>query len=471
MKIAFIYKGRYFLQDAVVTETLSAIAKQYGHSTSLVYDQDSFGLSDNIFSSPRLRQALSSPANFVKRIFRSNPDLIVFYDAIHLHQHWINNLLAEITRAAKAARTVYLSYSDIPDPGGFNFVLIGEPERTFDTFFREHHYAGTQKIFRDPAVADLNALPFPDKSLFERYVNLRDSYMVFTSKGCPCRCSYCLETVLKDMMGAHYCRRRRPEHVLGELKAAQARYGMREVIYKDSIFALNKDWLREYLPAYRKHVNLPFKCFAKAGSFDAEMAALLKQSRCYCVEFGVQTFNEPLKKTVLAREENTATLRAAFAICDQQGLLYDTDHLFGIPGESLDDHRAAAKIYSTLRHLNRIKCHNLVFYRNAKIFDYSPADIKNNKDYQADFFSSIAGSPEMQVANLCFQKYFKILPLLTPGANAWIQGKNRWKIFKFMPGFLILAAMLVLAVKNRDKRFFVYIKYYPKKILKTIMEK
>ncbi|MFA5261140.1 MAG: hypothetical protein WC450_07940 [Candidatus Omnitrophota bacterium] len=221
MKIVFLYKGRYFLQDAVVTETLSAIAKRHGHETVLVYDQDSFGLSDNIISSPRLHRLFSRSKNLAKKILKVKPDLIIFYDAIHLHENWMRALRKEIKSLANSVKTVYLSYIDIPAPGDYDFILIGEPELTFDMFLRERHYAGPQTIFRNPGVADLNALPLPDKCLFERYVNFKDSYMVFTSKGCPGHCSYCLETILKDRMGTHYCRRRFPEHVIAELKEAK----------------------------------------------------------------------------------------------------------------------------------------------------------------------------------------------------------------------------------------------------------
>jgi hypothetical protein len=231
---------------------------------------------------------------------------------------------------------------------------------------------------------------------------------------------------------------------------------------------VNKDWLREFLPQYRKQIDLPFKCFAKAGSFDEEMARMLKESRCYCVEFGVQTFNESLKHNILAREEKNAVIQTAFAICDEYDLTYDADHLFGIPQESLEDHLTAAGIYAKSRRLNRIKCHNLVFYRQARISEYSPADIKNDKNYQADFFSSVAGSPDMRGINACFQKYFKILPLFSVAGNSFLNEKNRWKIFKFIPNVLILFGMLIIAIKNKDRRFRVYLKYYPKKIFRTV---
>ena len=471
MKIVFIYKGRYFLQDAVVIEILSALAKRYGHETALVYDQDVFGPSDNVISSPWLHGLCAHSKSFIKEICATGSDLIVFYDPIRLNASWGRSLLDQINLTGIGGKTVYLSCLDAPDTGGYSFTLIGEPELTFDVFLRESLYSGNQTVLRDPRLADLNGLPFPDKDLFKNYINFRDSYLVFTGKGCPARCSYCMETVLKDHMGADYVRRRSPGHVIAELSEAKRRYGITEIIYKDSIFASNKDWLREYLPLYRAQINLPYKCFAKAGNFDEEIAVSLKESRCYCVEFGVQTFNEPIKAVVLDREESVASLQKAFAMCDRLHLAYDADHLFGIPGESLDDHVMASRIYAGLQWLNRIKCHNLVFYQGARISKYCPDAAKKSMCGQADFFSFVAGGPDMKRVNVCFQKYFKVLPLLPGVVNAFLQTHNRWKIFRFIPNGLIMGMMLVIAVKNSDKRFGIYVKYYVMKLIKTILGK
>ncbi|MEI8012308.1 MAG: radical SAM protein [Candidatus Omnitrophota bacterium] len=379
--------------------------------------------------------------------------------------------LSEITQSQRSWKTVYISFFNATHLENFDFILLGEAERIFDVFLRKCHYTSIQeKIFCDSQLVDLNDLPNPDKSLFERYVNHKDSYLVITSKGCPDCCSYCMETVLKDQMGINYCRRRSPMNVIAELIEAKSRYGIREVIFKDSIFSLNKDWLREYLPLYREHINVPYKCFAKASNFDVEIAEMLKESQCYCVEFGIQTFNEQLKHGVLDRNESITLLLEAFEICDRYHLDYDADHLFGIPGESLEDHLTAANFYIGLQHLNRIKCHNLVFYPNAKISQHSLDSIRNDKGSQVDFFSSVAGSFAMYDINACFQKYFKVLPLFTDKINSFLQKGDHWKIFKFIPNILIIFLMFILAVRNNDKRFGIYVKHYLKKIVGSIIE-
>jgi radical SAM superfamily enzyme YgiQ (UPF0313 family) len=268
--------------------------------------------------------------------------------------------------------------------------------------------------------------------------------------------------------GAKYFRRRSPENVITELKIAKEKYAVKEVIFKDSIFGYDKEWLRYFLTEYRKVIGVPYKCFGKVSVFDEEIVEMLKSSQCYCVEFGVQTFNESLKEDILLRKERTESLLKVFEICEQAHLFYDADHIFGIPGERVEDHIQAAKIYAQRKYLNRIKPHNLVFYAKAKIYKHAPDDIQSDSRKNQDFFSNTAGDSNMVFANKCFQKYFKILPLLSPGINAHIQKGDNWRVFRFIPNIFIFILMLINSIKNGDKRFFVYGKYYPKKIFMGI---
>jgi coproporphyrinogen III oxidase-like Fe-S oxidoreductase len=41
--------------------------------------------------------------------------------------------------------------------------------------------------------------------------------------------------------------------------------------------------------------------------------------------------------------------------------------MFGLPGETIEDHKKAVKFYHGLKYLNRIKCHNLVVYPQSEI--------------------------------------------------------------------------------------------------------
>jgi len=469
MKIIFAYKGRYHIRDANIIEHLCSIAKIYGHQTDLVFDQDVFGATDNVISQPCLNRIFSDDNRTVNRVIKKNAQVLVFLDGFNRNP-WNESIAAGVKKADSVMARVFLSGRDyVPEAQIYDYVLLGEPELAWERFLREGGMDSEKGIYRYQGLADLNELPLPDKDLFRPYLNFRDSYLIYTSKGCPYGCSYCEETIYKDKLSPDYFRRRNPEHVLQELANAKAKFGIREVIYKDSVFAWDKDWLKSYLPQYSKQIKAPYKCFGKAGNFDDELALMLKDSGCYCVEFGAQTFNARLKQEILDRSETEQVLRQAFSVCDRQKLRYDIDHLFGIPGESVADHKQGARAYLNLKYLNRIKCHNLTFYQDAPIYKYAPESVKKSEPYSADFFSYVSGRQDMLVANKAFQKYFKILKLLPRGAHYFILKDRRWRVFRFVPGLAVVFFMIILALKNKDRRFWVYLTYFPQKVIHGIL--
>jgi anaerobic magnesium-protoporphyrin IX monomethyl ester cyclase len=412
-KIVFIYKGRYTVRDTAELESLSAEARQQGFETGLVFDQDVFGITDNVFYAPLLNRLFSNDERTASRIAEMKPDQVVYLDNFNTRA-WAEKVIA-------LARDIF------PD---FRTVIV------------------------KPGDVSGNCEPslLPDKALFEKYVNFSDSYLIYTSRGCPFACTYCEEAV-----NAAGFTQRSPENVLAELKEGKQRFGFREVIFKDSVFTHDRNWLDRFLSLYKEEIGVPFKCFGKASVFDEKTAGMLKAAGCYNIEFGVQTFNETIRRTALNRGESNAQLLRAFEICDRIGLAYDADHMFGLPGESVADHVEAARIYGSLRMLNRIKCHNLVVYPGSVMSRFKKASTAG------DFTSTHSDEPENRLANECFRKIFKVLPLIPARARA--AAARNWRLFSFLPKPAVVLGQLAIAAVKKDVRFAVYVKYYPRKIL------
>jgi len=469
MRICFVYKGRYQIRDVNAIESLSAISISKGYNSCLVYDQDAFGVTDNVFSIAFFNALLSSDEKVVRNIIRERPDIAVFLDGF-TRRAWMGRISKALHKFAPGiARIGIFYYRKRSEEDNYDFVITGEPEFAFGAFLKEGGIKQPKGYYGYNGLVNLDEIPLPDKKLFEPYINYKDSYLVYTSKGCLYNCSYCEETVYKNILGRGYYRTRSPERVIEELEKAKATYDIREVIYKGSYLTLDKEWLERFLAFYRVKIGVGFKCFSRAEKFDEETAAMLKESGCYCVEFGAQCFSEELKEEVLNRHEFTQTLLQAFSACEAHRLAYDVDHMFGIPGESVRDHIEASRIYGSLKMLNRIKCHNLVFYNEAEVYKFAPPEVKEKRNgHETDFFSHIAGVADMKETNLNFQKYFKVLPLLPPRVNSYISQGKRWRLFKYLPYPLVIFLMLLLAVKKRDRRFGLYLKYYPRKVFKAL---
>lgn len=464
-KIVFVYKGRYWVRDTRTLETLSAMAGAAGHVTSLVYDRDLLGTSDNVLSLPRLNRLLFDPAAAAKEAASSGADWLILLENL-TNGPWIESFLKDLAQAGYGGRTAVL-YCHGSAPAAGSLPLFGEPEKAFEEFLRVLPGPAPEKIAA-AGLAALDALPLPDPDLFSPYEDFGLSYMAYAGKGCSGACSYCEEPFYRQAYGPGYARLRRPERVIEELLAVKKRFGTREITFKDSVFTADKAWLKIFLELYRREIGLPFKCFGRADAFDPETAALLKSSGCYCVEFGLQTFNEKLRSAALRRPESLEAVKKAFAVCDAAGLPYDADYIFGLPGETEADHLEAARRFSELRRLNRIKCHNLVYYKGLGITDQALKEgrLEENAVSQGDFFSGDRSAPEMRGADSSFRKLFKLYGLLGGGGIKLAAASGLWRAFRFLPGIILKPLELLSGLLGGDRRFSVYLRTYPVRFLK-----
>ncbi len=248
------------------------------------------------------------------------------------------------------------------------------------------------------------------------------------SRGCPYQCTFCEETCSKKLYGPGYFRRKRVDTVIRELVAGKQRYGYREVIFKDSYLSGNKPWLRQLLERYRAEIHVPFKCFCTVSGFDEETARLLKQSGCYSIEFGLQTWNDDLRRDVLNRRETSEEAFLAFGHCDAQRLWYDVDHMFNLPTESEADHVRGAECYRRLRYLSRVKVHHLVYFPTADIVDRAvaagdlPADAHQRlaEGEESDFYDQASVGSDRRKLVAAYAALYKILPLLPKRTVGWL---------------------------------------------------
>lgn len=492
MRITFVHQGREHLG----LEYLTALLKREEHEISLIYDQGLFGPNDNVFYVPRLEQWLQDPERLVEEICASAPDLVGFATFTNTYQWALD--LARRVKSRLDAPIIFggIHATLVPDRVMENdvvdYVLVGEGELAFPELCARleagksvegvdnlWHRANREVVAQapGPAVADLDTLPYPDKTLFERFVNIHDDYLVLTTRGCPQNCAYCCESFLNRLYHGKFFRRRSPGNVLAELRERQQRYRFREVMFNDSIFFTDKEWLRELLTGLRRDLGVPYRCFGQVRFFDEEIAGLLKESGCYAIEFGVQTVNETIRRKVLRRVESNEQNRRAFEICDHFGLSYDVDHMFGLPGETRDDDHAAARFYAQFRRLNRIKCHNLVYFPRLAITNYSlrkgilqEADVEAVEQGEVtDFFhvDSIA-SPERQREKQAFDKLLKLLPLLGRRGTEYLLRDRRYLKLRSLPGIATMALQVLVALLHRDYRFLLYFKYYPLRIRRAL---
>jgi anaerobic magnesium-protoporphyrin IX monomethyl ester cyclase len=193
-----------------------------------------------------------------------------------------------------------------------DFVCIGEGEETFGHFLEiwacggdlsqapglAYKNAGRPKRNPPrPMIADVDSIPVPAYHLLDigRYAEAnsarytpkyRRSIQLFTSRGCPWRCTYC-----HDLFGKKF-RGRSPESVLAEMKLLYHQYGIQEFMIEDDIFNFDMDRAKkicDLIVAERMQVALQFGNGIRLERLDEELVAKLAAAGTHHVSIAVES--------------------------------------------------------------------------------------------------------------------------------------------------------------------------------------
>lgn len=238
-----------------------------------------------------------------------------------------------------------------------------------------------ETIYRNPMrplIQDLDRLPFPDYERGEKFLIEFDHvssleklwYINMTQRGCPYRCTFCVNSALPSLSpGQKYVRRRSPLKVIEELVRIKVQYpGELDFIwFWDDIFTINRKWLREFAPIYRDKVGLPFCCYTYPGQCDDEIATLLKAMGVAYVHFGVESGSKRVLNEIYGRSDPAGVVETAETL-RRHYIPYRVDLIAANPLETDEDHFETLEILLKCPHPFRVNPTNpLAFYFNSPI--------------------------------------------------------------------------------------------------------
>ncbi len=323
--------------------SLSASLKQAGHQTSLVH-----------ITRP------IHPSDFIDSIKNEDPDLIGF--------SFTSNMFPIVKKLASSLREAGIDIPAIcggihptiaPEESiqieGMDMICRGEGENplvelcnkmenreeiiNISNLWIKSGGAIIKNPLR-PLLEDLDKLPFPDRGIFtyEKLYNEREGRGTFMAgRGCPYSCTYCSNHLLRKIYGGkgNLVRFRSVDNVIAEIRQVVKRYPfIKALIFEDDILFHNRKWSEEFAEKYRREINLPFTCHARAEITDEATVNLLKKAGCAHVKFGLESGNEEIRHKVLNRHMTNEQIKKAFAICRKAGLTIEAYNMVGIPYES-----------------------------------------------------------------------------------------------------------------------------------------
>jgi radical SAM superfamily enzyme YgiQ (UPF0313 family) len=231
-----------------------------------------------------------------------------------------------------------------------------------------------QKNLTRPFLEDLDALPFPDRAMWQDWVDLdfqpeKFRPAVLLGRGCPFICSYCSNHSLKKLADGTYVRLRSPENIIDEIRAIVILYPKTEEIYLEiETFGTDVEWAEEMCSKLEElnstrdlHIRfgVNLRIFPNLiGKLDPLFMKLSKSNFRF-VNIGLESGSERVRKEILRRIYSNKDVVYAVSTARKYSLKVFFFNIIGLPSETVED-------FNETVHMNRICSpdHNMtsIFY-------------------------------------------------------------------------------------------------------------
>ncbi|MDD5423184.1 MAG: radical SAM protein, partial [Candidatus Omnitrophica bacterium] len=335
-KIAFL---QHIWYETIGPMYLSASVKARGHECDMFIGRDDIILKEALAYDPDIVCFSAMTAQFgwalnmAKKVKALSPDIIVAFGGAHA------TFFPEIIEEAA------IDIVCVGEGEGALAELADSVDKRLDSTKIANLWVKKGKTIHKNSprdlVADLDSLPSPDRALYYKYgfmANSPEKYFM-SGRGCPYNCSFCFNHIYMDLYRGKgpFVRHRKVDNVINEIRQVKERYKLELVYFLDDTWVLNKRWLHEFLPVYRREIGLPFIAYVRADIVDEALVAGLKEAGCRAVDMGVETGDECRRNIILKKKVTDAELKNASRLLRKHKLKFRTTNMLALPGETLED--------------------------------------------------------------------------------------------------------------------------------------
>jgi len=192
-------------------------------------------------------------------------------------------------------------------------------------------------------IENIDKIPLPDRTLLNN-LNLKLDHGIFTSRGCPFKCSFCTAGNLQDKVRYHSV-----ERIIKEInEIIKIAPNQKHIAIADDLFAFSKTRLEEIAKAIKQegiNKKVFFSCNVRASCFDDEICKLLSEINVKIVALGLESNDEKVLK-YLKGSATPEQNQKAVDICAKNNLTFLTHFIIGSEIETPEN---MAKTYWFMR--------------------------------------------------------------------------------------------------------------------------
>jgi len=183
-----------------------------------------------------------------------------------------------------------------------DFIISGEPETIMMKISKEKKIP--KGLVYSPPLEDLDSLPYPDWSLFpineyscHPIINKKPFTFVLSSRGCMYSCNYC-PYISESNYGRKF-RVRSVKNVIGELKYLKDRFNIKGILFRDPVFSLDKNRVKELCNAIiKENIDIEIGCETRLDRLDKDLIDIMYKAGFRAIEVGIESSSpEVLRKS------------------------------------------------------------------------------------------------------------------------------------------------------------------------------
>ena len=234
---------------------------------------------------------------------------------------------------------------------GFDITVVGEAEGMIKNILDfasnpDSNYPSV--VYGNSKLMDINQISFPARDLvpitqYTRLVNGIPSTSMIASRGCPYKCSFCINSTKSLFSKPRF---RNVDNVIKEMKELIFKYNFKSFIFYDDTFTINPN-LDELIKKI-KSLNITFRCNGNARTDTYELFKKLYDAGCREIAFGIESGSKEILKRI---NKNVTVEQNSLAIYNAKkaGLIVKAYLIVGSPDESWETVRETIKFMNGAR--------------------------------------------------------------------------------------------------------------------------
>ena len=201
-------------------------------------------------------------------------------------------------------------------------------------------YRNNGKIIKNeprPYIGDLDTVPFPSRHLLPMneyrpalyQIKRSPNTNIIASRGCPFSCTFCS----KGVYGKKF-RTRSPENVIVEIENLIEKYGIKELLFWDDTFTVNKQWVEDFCDLLQsKNFDLTWSCSSRVNKVDKALLQKMKNAGCWSIFYGIEAGSQELLNNI-DKGITLQEVRNAVKWAKDVGIEVRASFMLGLPGET-----------------------------------------------------------------------------------------------------------------------------------------